>query len=65
MDLSINFDFFLIFKIDTQIHTQKLNFNFLILNYLIRYLQEICKIPKPNLKTQILEKSKTQTQTQT
>jgi hypothetical protein len=65
MDLSINFDFFLIFKIDTQIHTQKLNFHFLILNYLIRYLQEICKIPKPNLKTQILEKSKTQTQTQT
>jgi len=65
MDLSINFDFFLIFKIDTQIHTQKLNFHFLILNDLIRYLQEICKIPKPNLKTQILEKSKTQTQTQT
>jgi hypothetical protein len=26
MDLSINFDFFLIFKIDTQIHTQKLFF---------------------------------------
>jgi len=26
MDLSINLDFFLIFKIDTQIHTQKKKF---------------------------------------
>jgi len=60
--LSINFDFFLIFKIDTQIHTQKLNF-FFILNYLIRNLQEICKILK--LKTQILKKLISQTQTQT
>jgi len=25
IDLSINFDFFLVFKIDTQIHTQKIN----------------------------------------
>jgi hypothetical protein len=35
MDLSIKF-FFLILKIDTQIHTQKLNLFFFILNYLIR-----------------------------
>ena len=39
MNLSINFDFFIIFKIDTQIHTQKLNFYSL---YLI-ILFEICK----------------------
>jgi len=38
MDLGINFDFFLIFKIYTQIHTQKLKFC-CILNYLILNLQ--------------------------
>ena len=48
--------FFLIFKIDTQ----KINF-FLILNYRFRNLQDIRKILK--LKTQILKKFKTQTQT--
>ena len=32
-----------------KIYTQKLKKNFCVLNYLIRYLQEICKIPKPNL----------------
>ena len=47
MDLSINFkNKKKKIKIDTQIHTQKLNF-FLILNDLIRNLQEICKILKP------------------
>jgi hypothetical protein len=54
MDLGINFDFFLIFKFDTQIHTQKLNFFFIILNYLFGNSQEICKILK-------LKKLKTQT----
>ena len=42
MDLSTNFDFFLIFKIYTQIRTQKLENVFCVLNYLIRNLQEIC-----------------------
>jgi hypothetical protein len=50
-------------KIDTQIHTQKLNIFFIILNYLFGNLQEICKILK--LETQILKKLKTQTQTLT
>jgi hypothetical protein len=50
-------------KIDTQIHTQKLKTFVCILNYLIRNLQKICKIPKPKAKTQILKKLKTQTQT--
>ena len=36
---------------------------FFNLNYLIRNLQKICKIPKPKPKTQILKKLKTQTQT--
>jgi hypothetical protein len=54
--------FFLIFKIDTQIHTQKINFCFFILNYLFRNLQDILKILKLKLKTQILKKFKTQTQ---
>jgi len=36
---------------------------FLYLNYLIRNLQKICKIPKPKPKTQILKKLKIQTQT--
>jgi len=49
-------------KIGTQIHTQKINF-FLILNLIFRNLQEICKTLK--LKTQILKKFKTQTQTET
>jgi len=31
MDLGIYFDFFVIFKIDTQIHTQKINFIFFLL----------------------------------
>ena len=62
MNLSINFDFFKIFKIDTQIHTQKLNFYSL---YLI-ILFEICKrftntqIQSSKLKTQILKYSNTQ-----
>ncbi len=41
----------------------KIKFFFIILNYLFGNLQEICKILK--LKTQILKKLKTQTQTQT
>jgi hypothetical protein len=56
MDLGINFDFFLIFKIDTQIHIQKIIF--FILNYLFRNLQEIRKILKLKLKTRILKKTK-------
>jgi hypothetical protein len=67
MDLSLNFlKIRKKIKIDTQIHTQKIIF-FLILNYLFRKLQEICKILKLKLKlkTQILRKLKTQTQTQT
>ncbi len=64
MDLSINLEKLeKKIKIDTQIHTQKLNFFFLYLNYLIRNLQKIRKIPKPKPKTQILKKLKTQTQT--
>ena len=47
-------------KMNTQIHTQKLNF-FFILNNLIRNLQNICETQKP--KTLILKKLKTQTQT--
>jgi len=35
---------------------------FLNLNYLIRNLKKICKIPKPKPKTQILKKLKTETQ---
>jgi hypothetical protein len=53
----INLDFFLIFK--TQIHTQF----FLKNGFLIRNLQEICKILKTKHKTQILKKLKTQIQT--
>ncbi len=41
-------------KIDTQIHTQKLNF-FLYLNYLIRNLQKICKYLKPNPKPKYIK----------
>ena len=55
--------FFLISKIDTKIHTQKINFLFFIFNHLFRNLQEIRKILKLKLKTQILKKFKTQTQT--
>jgi hypothetical protein len=33
MDLGINFDFFLIFKIDTQIHSQKIIFFYFKLFY--------------------------------
>ncbi len=40
MDLSINFDFFLICKIDTQKYSEIF---FFILNYLFRNLQVICK----------------------
>ena len=47
MDLSINFIFFLLFKIDTQIYTQKINFIF-ILNCLFRNLQEIKKTENSN-----------------
>jgi len=54
MDLSINSYFFLIFKIDTQIHSQKIII-FLYFKYLFRNLQN----------TQILKKFKTQTQTKT
>ena len=50
MDLSINLE-----KLEKK--------SKLYLNYLIRNLQKICKIPKPKLKTQILKKSETQTQT--
>ena len=56
------FSFFLIIKIDTPINTQKINF-FFILNYLFRNLQEIWKILKLKLKTQMLKKLKTQTET--
>jgi len=61
MDLFINFDFFSKFLnlySNPYLKIKKKNF---ILNYLIRNLQEICKIAKP--KTQILKKLKTQTQT--
>ena len=61
MDLSIYLKNKKKIKIDTQIHIQILKKNFCVLNYLIRNLQEICKIPKP--KPQILKKLKTQTQT--
>ncbi len=57
MDLSIHFKDQKKNKIDNKIHTQKINF-FFILNYLFRNLQEIFKILK--LKTQILKKMKTQ-----
>jgi len=57
MDLSINFDFFLIiFKIYTQINNQIKNFIF-ILDNLIRNLQNT------QTQTLILKKLKTQTQT--
>ena len=63
MDLSINFDFFSSFsKFILKSIPKNKNF-FLYLNYLIRNLQKICKIPKPKPKTQILKKLKTQTQT--
>ena len=52
MDLR-NFDFFLIFKIDTKIHNQKINFLFFISNYLFRNLQKICKIVKLKLKPKL------------
>ena len=54
MDLSINFDFFLIFKIYTQFHIQKLIF-FLYFKLSYSNLQIICKILKPKPKTQILK----------
>ena len=63
MDLSINLKVITKIKINTQIHTQKLNNFFCTLNNLIRNLQKICEIPKP--KTLILKKLKTQTQTKT
>jgi hypothetical protein len=50
-------------KIDTQIHTQKLEKIFCMLNNLIRNLQKICEIPKPKHKTLTLKKLKTQTHT--
>ncbi len=56
MDWVLILIFFLIFKIDTQIHTQKIKKNFFILNYLFRNFQEILKILKLKLKTQILKK---------
>ncbi len=47
MDLSINFDFFfLIFKIDTQIHTQKI---ILFLIILFEICERFAKYPNPNL----------------
>jgi len=50
MDLSINLEKLeKKIKIDTQIHTQKLNF-FLYLNYLIRNLQRFAKYLNPNSK---------------
>jgi hypothetical protein len=71
MDLSMDLDFeygfgffFLIFKIYTQIHTQKIKMIFFILNYLFRNLQEIRKILRIKLKTEKSNKKfKTQTQT--
>ena len=46
MELSINFNFFLISKIDSQIHTQKINFFYFFFFIRIWNLQEICKILK-------------------
>ena len=63
MEFSINFRIKKKINIDTQIHTQKMKIFLFILNYLIRNLQEIRKILKLKLKTQILKKFKTQTQT--
>jgi hypothetical protein len=60
MDLRLNFKIRKKIKIDTQIHTQKLNFLLIILNYLFGNLQEICKILKLKLKysnTQKIENS--------
>jgi len=51
------------FLIYTQIHTQKLKNFIFILNNLIWNLQKRFKIPKSKLKTLILKKMKTQTQT--
>jgi hypothetical protein len=56
MDWVLILIFFLIFKIDTQIHTQKIKKKIFILNYLFRNFQEILKILKLKLKTQILKK---------
>ncbi len=50
MDWLLILIFFLIFKIDSQIHTQKIKLIFFILNYLYRNLQEILKILKLKLK---------------
>ncbi len=67
MDLDFEYGFgffFLIFKIYTQIHTQKIKMIFFILNYLFRNLQEIRKILRIKLKTEKSNKKfKTQTQT--
>jgi len=52
MDLSINFDFFLIFQIYTQIHTQKLNIFFL--KFKLPY-SKFARSPNPNPYTKKIE----------
>ena len=53
MDLSINFDFFLIFQIYTQIHTQKLNIFFL--KFKLPYSKLAARSPNPNPYTKKIE----------
>ncbi len=62
MDLDINFDFFPDF-LNLYSNPYSKFFFFSILNNLIRNLQEIRKILKLKLKTQIHKKFKAQTQT--
>jgi len=60
MDFSVNFDFFfLIFKIDTRIHSQKPNFFYFKLSY-SKFTRDF---QNTQTKTQISKKMKTQTQT--
>ena len=61
MELSINFNFFLISKIDSQIHTQKINFFLFLFFYsYLKFARDL-----QNTQTQIHTKFKTQTQTKT
>jgi len=50
MDLSVNFNFFLNFLNLYSNPYPNIKLFFCILNYLIRNLQEICKIPEPKPK---------------
>ena len=61
MDFSVNFDFFfLIFKIDTRIHSQKLIFYFY---FKLSYSKFARDFKNTQTQTQISKKMKTQTQT--